>query len=114
MSLFRCEQCGCRENTAYGFYATRFGSKVANMYKGRALCSECGPSEYLSGEKTRWGKWHGHFEKISATGYFVDVRGFLVHPSAVIGEYPVYKKDEVHSVVNEDGSWTPIDWSKYE
>ncbi len=46
MSLFKCEVCGCAENTALCRY----------WFKGdgKALCSECDP---------RMGKWHGCFPK---------------------------------------------------
>jgi hypothetical protein len=51
MSLFRCEECGCVENTAIGCY----------WGKDKKLCSECGR-----------GKWHGQFEKRSAKGMLID------------------------------------------
>ena len=45
MSLFQCERCGARENTALvdGYW----------MNKGGKQCSEC-----------KTGKWHGEFDKI--------------------------------------------------
>ena len=46
MSIFKCEKCGCAENTALCGYNFRG--------KGPALCSECDP---------KIGKWHGCFEK---------------------------------------------------
>jgi len=42
MPLFKCEKCGCLENTALSSY----------WYKEKKLCSECGS-----------GKWHGCFKK---------------------------------------------------
>jgi hypothetical protein len=50
MSLFKCEKCGCIENTALCRYWFR--------EKGSpALCSECDP---------KIGKWHGLFKKRKA------------------------------------------------
>ena len=43
MSLFQCEKCGARENTAL----------AQNWLDGCEICSEC-----------RTGIWHGVFEKI--------------------------------------------------
>jgi len=48
MSVFKCEKCGCAENTALcGYWHRKKGAP--------ALCSECDP---------KIGKWHGCFEKI--------------------------------------------------
>ena len=44
MSLFKCEKCGCVENTALSTY----------WFSEKKLCSECDP---------RIGKWHGRFKK---------------------------------------------------
>ena len=68
MPLFRCEKCGCIENTALG----HFWSRSIQDFKGtefeKALCSECTPSFYPDGSKTKnGGKWHGHFPKEQAT-----------------------------------------------
>lgn len=52
MSLFKCEKCGCIENTALCRYNYR-GSEE------EALCSECDPK----GNR----KWHGQFPKRKAT-----------------------------------------------
>ncbi len=47
MSAFRCEKCGCIENTAVCGYWWKEENKPA-------LCSECDPE---------FGKWHGFFPK---------------------------------------------------
>ncbi len=47
MSIFKCEECGCAENTALCRYNYRDSGIPA-------LCSECDP---------KMGKWHGYFEK---------------------------------------------------
>ena len=49
MSIFKCEQCGCAENTALCRY------NIRDKEKEKALCSECDPK----GNK----KWHGCFPK---------------------------------------------------
>lgn len=60
MSLYQCEECGGRENTALGAYWGR----------DRKLCSECGK-----------GEWHGKFRKLLLPkGMFVTNRqGNLAH-----------------------------------
>ncbi len=48
MSLFKCQKCGCKENTACcNFHIAAYEDK-------EALCSECDPEI---------GEWHGKFEK---------------------------------------------------
>jgi hypothetical protein len=70
MSLFQCEHCGCCENTALGRY---WGAGVHDEFfdwvgiegrEGKKLCSACGPSAYRGGEPTRFGKWHGQFDRV--------------------------------------------------
>jgi hypothetical protein len=68
VSLFRCENCGCVENTATGDYWSRRQRKSGDH---RALCSECSPNG---------GKWHGRFPKQSANGWRIDASGFIWHP----------------------------------
>jgi len=66
MSLFKCDKCGCVENTACSHF-------WLNKYKGGdALCSECST-----------GKWHNRFPKQSAKGYYIDNQGFIYHPEEV-------------------------------
>lgn len=62
MSLFRCSECGCVENTASSLYWVRAVDKEP------PLCSECDP---------KIGKWHGLFLKMPAAG-MVEEGGFLV------------------------------------
>ena len=47
MSIFKCDKCGCAENTAL----SRFWARNKNDPK---LCSECDP---------KIGKWHRRFPK---------------------------------------------------
>lgn len=69
MSLFQCEVCGCRENTALacqGFYwmTDLFDWSYAPDREGKKLCSACGPTHYKSGKPSEWGSWHGKFERV--------------------------------------------------
>lgn len=70
MSLFQCEACGCRENTATSGYW--FREKEGNPCAGRKLCSACDPSI---------GQWHGQFERVFLPkGEFrTNARGNLEH-----------------------------------
>lgn len=70
MGIFKCEKCGCAENTALGWYwaaesiaADADWSEVGEEYKGMRLCSECAPARYNDGTPTGFGKWHGKFKK---------------------------------------------------
>jgi hypothetical protein len=68
MALFKCEKCGCAENTALsgqGFQRVRlFDWSYAPELKGKMLCSECGPRQFNNGKPTQYaGKWHGQFKK---------------------------------------------------
>ncbi len=54
MPLFKCDQCGCVENTACSGFWHREWDQRDGTGDGRALCSECDP---------QIGKWHARFEK---------------------------------------------------
>jgi len=69
MSLFKCEGCGCVENTATSGYHLR-----REKTDGRALCSECDPNI---------GKWHGIFPKKDA-----DQEGYRPIPNSNYIERP--------------------------
>lgn len=61
MSLYVCEECGCIENTALSNYWYR---KNKDMFDdNRALCSECQPTHFKTGERASLGKWHNKFPK---------------------------------------------------
>jgi len=49
MSLFKCEECGCVENTALCRYWETHNTKK------RDLCSGCDP---------KIGKWHNKFDQV--------------------------------------------------
>ena len=62
MSLYQCEECGCCENTALGWYW--MNEHTDPKYNKRKLCSACGPTSYSDGKPTeRFGKWHEQFER---------------------------------------------------
>ena len=64
MSLYQCEKCGCVENSAKGHYHCRSSERMwSKEYLNKLLCSACGPTQYKSGEKTEYGKWHGIFRR---------------------------------------------------
>jgi hypothetical protein len=82
MSLYRCESCGCVENTATGFFYGREDAQWPEGYRGRALCSACGPTHACDGTPTEFGTWHGRFARRSAIGMLIDQRGFLWSPGS--------------------------------
>jgi hypothetical protein len=61
MSLYQCEECGCIENTACGWYHYRKHSDP--KYGDRKLCSVCGPTKFDDGGSTELGEWHGRFKR---------------------------------------------------
>lgn len=65
MSIFQCDDCGCAENTALGWYHCRNSPDLTPKEKlGKKLCSACGPTQYPNGEPIEdMGKWHGKFER---------------------------------------------------
>ena len=78
MPLYRCEKCGCIENTALGnFWGKDDSALWPDEFVGKALCSECSPLTYLDGSATEFGIWHGRFEKRSADGMLFDQNGTL-------------------------------------
>lgn len=86
MSLFQCEICGCCENTSlalqgFAWMADLFDWAYAPDREGNRLCSACGPTHYRNGERTKYGEWHGQFERVFLPlGMFVtNQRGNLAH-----------------------------------
>lgn len=80
MSVFRCEQCGCMENTAVSNFISRkypYSPDGEALPSLPALCSECDPEI---------GKWHGRFPKRSAKGTILASDGFLYDPEEVKSE----------------------------
>lgn len=67
MPLFKCDQCGCVENTAASGYNWKSEDSPS-------LCSLCDPEI---------GKWHGIFERKSASGYLLGNDGFLYHKKSL-------------------------------
>jgi len=66
MSIFQCDECGCAENTACGWYHSRNSKRICpDDILGKALCSACAPTEFKGGEpiKDFNGTWHGLFER---------------------------------------------------
>lgn len=62
MSLYQCEQCGCKENTACGWY--HYTEHTDLKYNRRKLCSACAPTNFSDGTPTDFtGEWHGDFQR---------------------------------------------------
>lgn len=82
MSLYQCEECGCCENTALGYY----------WGETRKLCSECAPEKYHDHTNTGLGKWHGQFPKVLLPkGMFVtNKEGNLAHKDTGDTDYRKY------------------------
>ena len=89
MSVFRCEECGCIENTATSNYWSHKDEKDS-----RALCSECDP---VMGKK-----WHDCFPKKSASGMLVGADGFLYGAEGFLAG--TVKHTEIVGVIGEDGN----------
>lgn len=90
MALYRCEACGCVENTASGFYYDTDDERWPPAVRGKKLCSACGPATSADGTGTGWGYWHGLFPQRSASGMHVDAYGHLWSAQAVAaGAVPV-------------------------
>ena len=72
MPLFVCDDCGCVDNTAGARYWTRdYKDMWAEDNFGKALCTACAPTKFVSGEPTNYnGKWTSGFkrEKLSKEG----------------------------------------------
>lgn len=72
MSIYQCDECGCAENTALGWYHCRNKSERmlgAEFKNGTKLCSACSPSSFADGSNySKGGEWHNEF-----------IRTFLPH-----------------------------------
>ena len=66
MGLFVCDKCHCIENTVFGRYWSKdYKDLWSKDNLGKALCSECAPITFKSGEPAHkeFGKWHDEFPK---------------------------------------------------
>lgn len=57
--MYQCEECGCAENTACGWYW--YNRHEDPKYHDRKLCSACGPADQSGIQK--FGEWHAEFER---------------------------------------------------
>lgn len=99
MSLFQCEVCGCRENTALSSQGFRpikeyFDWSYAPEREGMRICSACGPVKYEDGTPTEYGTWHGEFERVFLPlGMFETNRvGSLAHKETGDENFSAYRK----------------------
>lgn len=105
MSIYQCDNCGCAENTALGWYHCRNSQRLTKAkYLGKKLCSVCAPTEYPSGESINNmnGEWHGHFERtfLPHGSCFTNEQGNLQHiDSGLVGSeiYSKYGKDDEYA-----------------
>ena len=76
MSLFQCEKCGCRENTAL---SEGYWEDVHNGKPG--VCSKC-----------KTGEWHGEFPRIMLPKgkFFTNAKGNLEHKETGDTDYKKY------------------------
>jgi len=77
MPLYRCEKCGCVENTASGHFYGRDEEGWPIDVRGKALCSACAPATGPDGLPTGFGQWHGMFPRGQENGMLIDQSGFL-------------------------------------
>jgi len=106
MSLFQCEECGCRENTAVscqGFksMAHLFSWRGIEHRKGKMLCCVCGPTEYKNGKRTKYGVWHGRFPRmfLPKGEFHTNNQGNLTHTKTGNSFYTLFdlcRKGEDH------------------
>lgn len=92
MSLYQCEECGCRENTALAGYWSR--NDTNSGCQGRALCSACDPDI---------GRWHGQFERLFLPrGMFItNNRGNLSHIDTGDDDVRMYAITQEHSLIEQ-------------
>lgn len=70
MSLYQCQHCGCRENTALaaqgcdGYAESFFDWTGFEDRKGKKLCSACAPTKWSDGTPSGMGQWHGRFDRV--------------------------------------------------
>jgi hypothetical protein len=104
MSIFQCEKCGCAENTATGWYHSRFSKRLAPPeIMGQALCSACAPQKFASGQVNKMfnGEWHGHFKRtfLPHGKFHTNRQGNIEHTeTGLVGNkaYEVYGREDEH------------------
>jgi len=84
MSLFQCDNCGCKENTAlactYSWICPEaYDWTGMETRRGQKLCSACLPTKFEDGTDSGHGKWHGEFERVylEKGQYHTDLQGNL-------------------------------------
>jgi len=101
MSLFQCDKCGARDNTACGWYHARNNERLTKKeFLGLKLCACCAPREYPSGEKTSFnGDWHNRFQRmiLPIGEFFTNREGNLEHKETglLCGEFAKIHPDKV-------------------
>ena len=106
MSLFQCQQCGCCDNTALagqgcdGYAVKFFDWTGIEDRKGKKLCSECAPPKFAHGLPTRYGAWHGRFNRVFLPmGKFRTARnGNLEHVDSGDQDFRKYAIERDHGI----------------
>ena len=62
-------------------FMNTFSYSYAPEREGLMLCSACGPTNYRDGEQTKFGKWHGQFNRVFLPlgEFHTNQRGNLEH-----------------------------------
>lgn len=85
MSVFQCDQCGCRDNTAGGsnYHIRRHNQEWFGIPDGLKLCCACTPSHTLDGRLVdeRSGYWSSSFKRLFLPKgeFFTNNQGNLEH-----------------------------------
>ncbi len=66
MAIFQCAECGCAEDTAYGWLNCLVVKHlITPEMVGTRVCSACAPSKWPSGEPIEgYGTWHDKFPRV--------------------------------------------------
>lgn len=66
MAIFQCDECGCAEDTAYGWLHCSLLVDVTKPEQlGTRVCSACAPSKWPIGNAIEgFGVWHDKFPRV--------------------------------------------------
>lgn len=110
MSIFQCDECGCADNTATGWYNSKNSKRICPVeILGKALCCVCAPTKYKSGEliKKFNNTWHNKFKRhfLPMNSFFINSVGNLEHiDTGLVGNelYDKFGKDESYKLINKE------------
>ena len=66
MAIFQCDECGCAEDTAWGWLHNALIVDVTlPEHLGTRVCSACAPAEWGPGRPIEgFGAWHDKFPRV--------------------------------------------------